>query len=370
MEMKELSEVDFKTATIRKEGEYWYVTGRMTPPKWSEPYVGRIRIPSNLSSFYVVAELARLFGEHSVNYFNYLPPKLREMLRTSTESVIHTLSRDENNQQVELRIVEKPEYSLRASLMFTDYETRKRRTSIPLSDLNLYTFKEFIKPDIKRAVLVDRNGEFIVFTKNDDGSITFENPFGERLTLNPEQRCVIATSLLTLLGEQVRYWEFINNVRREAVETALDDLSGKKEELILYLKERAKEDKKCRKLLSAMGEEDWLDRLKDLGTTQPRLVEPLLEFAVKEGISERAEKLLLALTTGRAVWRKRVKAIRPLKLIIPDYEFSDREPAVSFWNDYGKEIPQPRMRFGRYYIKESVQNPIPILVLLSVFEPD
>jgi hypothetical protein len=368
--MQQLTRVEFKTATLEREDGYWKVVGTAAPPKWEEPFIGRIKIPDNLSTFYVVAELARLFGEHSVTYFNYLPPKLREMLRTSTDTVVHTMYRDENDQQVELRIVEKPDYSMRASLMFTDYRSRKKRTSVPMSDLRLFAFKEFIKPDIKRTVLVDRDGQFIVFGKNDDGSITVLNPYNEKFTLIPYHRAVVTASLMTLLGEQVRYWEFVNNVRRDAVETVLDDLAGRKEDLEKFLRECSSEDKRCSKILSIIEDagEDWIDVLKDEASARPRLVEPILEFAVKNGASPRAERLFTALETAREVWRKRVKAIRPFKLVIPEYD--REEPAVSFWNDYSKEIPRPRMRFGRYYLKESVQNPIPVLFLLSVFEGD
>ena len=366
--MERLNKVRFKKAEIERSGEFWNVRGESVPPGWEQPFVGRMQIPSNLSSFYVVAELARLFGEHSTTYFSYLPPKLREMLRTSTSEVIHTLYRDENGKQVELRIVEKPQYSLRASLMFTDQSTKKNRTSVPLNDLDLYKFKEFIKPSIKKTVLVDSSGEVLIFEKRENGGIKVTNPYGEEIILEPDERCAIAASLHTLLLEQVRYWEFVNNVRAEFLETALDEVLEKIDQASLkkFLAERG--GKREKKLLEVMKDSLWKDKLREMVAAKPRMVDPIIAFAMEEGLSNRARNLGLALEAGRGVWKRRVKAIRPIKLYKSEY--SESEAAVSFWNDFSKEVPQPRLRFGNYYLKESIQNPIPILFLLSVFEPD
>ena len=367
--MEKLNKVRFKRGEItRREDGFWEVKGTDAPPGWEKPFVGQIRIPTNLSSFYVVSELARLFGEHSTAYFSYLPPKLREMLRTSSPEFIHTLYKDESKRQVEMRIVEKPEYSLRASLMFTDYSTKKERTSIPMNDLDLFKFKEFIKPDIKKAAVVDSDGEVLIFQKTEEGGVRVINPYGEEITLEPDERCAVAASLHTLLSEQVRYWEFVNNTRREFLETALDEVLDKADEARLkkFLLECG--TKRCKKLLEFMKEPLWKEKIRELVYIRPRMVDPIIDFARREGLSERAKELALALEAGRGVWKRRVKAIRPIKIFKED--FSKEEAAVSFWNDFSKELPQPRMRFGRYYMKESVQNPIPVLFLLSVFEPD
>ncbi|ADU97691.1 hypothetical protein Theam_1735 (plasmid) [Thermovibrio ammonificans HB-1] len=366
--MEKMKKVRFKTVEIERGDGVWKVEGKASPPGWESPFVGTVSTPTNLSSFYVVAELARLFGERSTTYFSYLPPKLREMLRTSTEEVIHTLYKDDKNRQVELRIVEKPQYSLRASLMFTDYSTRKERTSVPLNDLDLYKFKEFIKPDIRKTAVVDTDGEVLLFEKTEDGGVKVVNPYGEEIFLEPDERCVVAASLNTLLSEQVRYWEFVNNVRAEFLETALEEVLDKTDETALKRFLSECDTKRCRKLLELMKDPLWKEKLRELLHTKPRMVDPVIEFARREGLSERAEELALALEAGRGVWKRRVKAIRPLKIFKENY--SPEEAAVSFWNDFSRELPQPRMRFGRYYMKESIQNPIPVLFLLSIFEPD
>ena len=367
-----LKEATFKRIKInRTDDGFWEVKGEEPAPGWSEPYVGRVKIPRNLATFYVVAELARLYGEHAYTYFSYLPPKLREMLRATPETgTLYAISRDENDQQVELRIVEKPTYKMRASLMFTDLKNKRMRSSTPMSDVALFKFKEFIKPDLKELVFVDADGEVSFFWKNDDGSIRVKNPLGEEFTIPAEYRVEIAASLLILQREQVRYWEFVNNVRREAIETVVDSIAGHKEEFerwLLDFVQGGDDRKKYRKILSYLEGEEWIDRLKDLFAARPKMVEPVMIFAAEKGLSERASELLNVLNVGRQVWRHRVKAIRPIKVQIP--EFSEEEPAVSFWNEPGK-LPQPRMRFGRYFFKESVQNPIPVLFLLSIFEPD
>jgi hypothetical protein len=366
--MEKLKKVRFKNATVERKDGYWEVKGENSPPGWERPFVGQVRTPSNLSSFFVVAELARLFGEHSTTYFSYLPPKLREMLRTSTEEAVHTLYKDEKGRQVELRVVEKPQYSMRASLMFTDYSTRKERTSVPLNDLDLYKLKEFVKPDVRKTAVVDADGEVLLFEKTEDGGVKVVNPYGEEIFLEPDERCVVAASLHTLLSEQVRYWEFVNNTRREFLETALDEVLDKADEARLkkFLLECG--TKRCKKLLELMKEPLWKEKLRELVYVRPRMVDPVIEFARREGLSERAQELALALEAGRGVWKRRVKAIRPLKIFKEDY--SKEEAAVSFWNDFSGQLPRPRLRFGKYYMKESVQNPIPVLFLLSVFEPD
>jgi len=368
-----LRETNYKRLKVsRTDDGCWEVVGKEPTPGWEEPYVGRVKIPKNLSTFYVVAELARLFGEHAYTYFSYLPPKLREMLRAQPETgVLYAISRDENNQQVELRIVEKPTYQMRASLMFTDFETKRKRSSTPLTDVTLFKFKEFIKPDIKHLAFVDVDGEITQFWKNDDGSIRVRNPVGEEFVIPAEYRCEIAASLLTLQNEQLRYWEFVNNVRREAIETVVDSIENHRTEfeqfLLSYIEKRGEEGRKYKKLLPFLEKEDWLEELKDFFSARPKMVEPVLIFAAEKGLDKRANDLLRTLETGREVWRHRVKSLRPIKVVIP--EFDPEEPAVSFWNEPGK-IPKPRMRFGSYFIKESAQNPIPVLFLLSIFEPD